>query len=945
MIGLFDTASAGSLVTGLSSDLLAGWYGARASAAAASAASNPLAAVGKSDFKSVIPPWDVRFDQPTTDERLRDALGSGAFIDEAAAKLSSADATPSEHKLFALYSALAKLSAIAGHAGDKTTPEIMLTSLNARFGNGLQQVLDYAGSINETDLVVLPGEKARKLDAGIEIPRHLSTYTTKIVHRSATIDAMAQLTGAEQFTIAVTKGGVTTNVEIDLSDLGAGSPSLDAVIGFLNQRMQDEGMVTRFKKERVVALDKDGKEPSPLPQTWALKIEGTSTEKLSFSAPGSGTAVYLAGNSGKTGQTTAQMLKLDATGASPTLMTSARIEATNDDTGATPAPPPTGTPPATSTSAKPDTSAQTSAGGSAIDSDGNLYVVGTTEGSLGGEVLQGTSDVYLTKFDSTGQVVWQRMLGAAEAAVGAAVAVDASGNVVIAGRVKAGFDGSLSNTSLNSFVTKLDRSGQELFTRDVGPLSDDGAAAVAIGADGSIYFGGRTKGAIAGGATSAGGEDAIITKLSSSGSLLYTRQLGTSGNDRVTGLGVGADGNLVALMMQGSHAIVTKFDASNGSAPALWSQDLGDLAGGEAAALAIDAGRIYVGGATNTGAVGGGTVHGSYLGGSDGFYVALDGTGSTQTTSFLGTLSTDRIRAITAVGGEVYVAGETSGDLGGGVTGAVNGFAAKFDAAGDNAWTYQYSGRNGEARAYGINVDANGSSVLDLLGLPKGRIDYTEATTITAQSTVRAGDEFSISVNGAAPRKITIKASETLNSLTFKINAVLLLDGKASVRRVPGASTLRIAPSGPGVRIDFIAGAGGKDALKGLGLPEGTIIDTSTTGAASGSSSDPVLDRIFGTSEDASAAPNYVGLGLDSALKIDSRAAANNINQTLQAAMASLRTVFRTLNQDPRILALLNSPNGNKDGKVPAYLTQQIANYQAGLARLTSGGPDISALL
>jgi hypothetical protein len=942
MIGLFDTASAGSLVTGLSSDLLAGWYGARASAA--SSASNLIAAAGNSDFKSVIPPWDVRLEQPTSDQRLRDALGSGAFIDEAAAKLSSADATPSEHKLFALYSALAKLSAIAGHAGDKATPEIMLTSLNARFADGLKQILDYAGSINETDLVVLPGEKARKLDAGIEVPRHLSTYTTKIIHRAVTIDAMAQLTGSEQFTIAVTKGGATTNVDIDLADLGSTPPSLDAVIGFLNQRMQESGMVTRFKKERVVTLGKDGKEPSPLPQTWALKIEGTSTEKLSFSAPGSGTAVYLAGNSGKPGETTAQMLKLDATSASPTLMTSARIEATNDGASAPPAPAP-GSPPATSTTAKPDTSAETSAGGSAIDSEGNLYVVGTTEGSLDGEVLQGTSDVYLTKFDSTGQVVWRRMLGAEQAAEGAAVAVDAGGSVVIAGRVKAGFDGSLTNTSTNSFVTKLDRSGQELFTRDVGPLSDDGAATVAIGADGSIYFGGRTKGAIAGGAASAGGEDAFITKLSSSGNLLYTRQFGTSGQDRVTGLGVGADGNLVALSMQGSHALVTKFDSGNGSAAALWSQDLGDLAGGEAAALAIDAGHIYVGGSTNTGAVGGGTAHGSYLGGSDGFYVALDEGGSTLSTSFLGTLSTDRIRAITAVGGEVYVAGETSGDLGGGVTGAVNGFAAKFDAAGDNAWTYQYSGRNGQARATGINVDPNGSSVLDLLGLPRGRVDYTEATTITAQSTVRAGDEFSISVNGAAPRKITIKANETLNSLTLKINAVLLLDGKASVRRVPGASTLRIAPSEPGVRIDLIAGPGGKDALKGLGLPEGTIIDTSGAGAVSGHASDPVLDRIFGASEDAARAPNYVGLGLDSALKFDSRAAANNINQALQTAMSSLRTVFRTLNQDPKILALLNSPNGNKSGTVPAYLTQQIANYQAGLARLSAGSPDITALL
>ncbi|MFO1187069.1 MAG: hypothetical protein U1E87_06210 [Alphaproteobacteria bacterium] len=203
--------------------------------------------------------------------------------------------------------------------------------------------------------------------------------------------------------------------------------------------------------------------------------------------------------------------------------------------------------------------------------------------------------------------------------------------------------------------------------------------------------------------------------------------------------------------MQGSHAVVSKFDSSSGSAPALWSQDLGDLAGGEAGALAIDGTKIYAGGATNTAGVGG-AAQGAYQGGSDGFYVRLDDAGAIEATNFVGTGSTDRVRSLTVKSGEVYVAGDTTGDLGGGLTGTVNGFAAKVAADGTQGWTYQYSGRNGQARAYGIEVDNSGASLLDALGLPRGKIDYAEATTITAQSTVRAGDEFSIAVNGGAPR-------------------------------------------------------------------------------------------------------------------------------------------------------------------------------------------------
>ncbi|MFO1187070.1 MAG: hypothetical protein U1E87_06215 [Alphaproteobacteria bacterium] len=432
MVGLLDGVATNTIASGLSSDLLAGWYGARASATLA-ASPIALASAARSDHKDIVPPWDVRLEQPTQDERLREALGGSAFVDEGATKLSSADASPSQQKLFALYAGLAKLSAIAGHAADKTTPEIMLKSLNARFADGLVQVLGYAATIQQSDLVVLPGDKSAKADADIRIPRQLSTYTTKVIHRAVTTDPMAQITGNETFTIAVAKGGATQNVDIDLADLGGGPVTFDQFIAFLNQRMADEGMVTRFKKERVFSSTRTARSPRPAAELGAQDRRHEHGEGL-FLRPDAGPAVYLAGVSGKPGAGTAQMLKLDARGATPSLVTSARIEAVDlaaegvaADAKAAAADPKAGT----KSSSAP--SPETDVGGSAIDADGNVYVVGTTEGSLGGEVLQGSSDVFLTKYDSAGAVVWQRMLGAADAADGASVAVDANGIVVIAG--------------------------------------------------------------------------------------------------------------------------------------------------------------------------------------------------------------------------------------------------------------------------------------------------------------------------------------------------------------------------------------------------------------------------------------------------------------------------------------------------------------------------------
>src|SRR5262249_17256569 len=153
---------------------------------------------------------------------------------------------------------------------------------------------------------------------------------------------------------------------------------------------------------------------------------------------------------------------------------------------------------------------------------------------------------------------------------------------------------------------------------------------------------------------------------------------------------------------------------------------------GQASAIAVDGSNIYVGGYSNNSNIGGSSGQNTFNGGTDGFVVQLDDTGAVDATRFIGTSSTDRIRAITVKNGDVYVAGDTTGDISGVTnnTGKVNGFAAKVDMTdGSLLWSYQYSGRDGQAQTYGIQVDNTGSSVLDVLGLPKGTISYTQPLT------------------------------------------------------------------------------------------------------------------------------------------------------------------------------------------------------------------------
>ena len=74
----------------------------------------------------------------------------------------------------------------------------------------------------------------------------------------------------------------------------------------------------------------------------------------------------------------------------------------------------------------------TEAYGVVVDASGNVYVVGDTGGGLDGNILTGTEDACLTKYDSSGNKLYTKLIGATGKNTWATgVAVDASGNVYV----------------------------------------------------------------------------------------------------------------------------------------------------------------------------------------------------------------------------------------------------------------------------------------------------------------------------------------------------------------------------------------------------------------------------------------------------------------------------------------------------------------------------------
>jgi LruC domain-containing protein len=111
---------------------------------------------------------------------------------------------------------------------------------------------------------------------------------------------------------------------------------------------------------------------------------------------------------------------------------------------------------------------------------------------------------------------------------------DAQANVLVAGSTPELGQGS------QAYVAKLDPSNAVLWARTFGTASEDQAFRVAADAAGNIYVAGITWGNLGG--TLAGSADVFVRKFDAAGNSLWTRQLGTSSYESVTGLAVTPEG-------------------------------------------------------------------------------------------------------------------------------------------------------------------------------------------------------------------------------------------------------------------------------------------------------------------------------------------------------------------------------------------------------------------
>ncbi len=903
-------------IIGFSADLLSGWYSAKSAQAAtrslplAASTASAAAKAGTADA-GVIPPWDVKAKPLGLDVLARSVLADGVFFKDSEFKTLKG-ASDDSKALFSLHQGLKRLYALADEAADESTTDIRRTFLERRFQEGMAQFEKAFGALDLETLSLARGESRSVAESAVKIARGVSEYVTPAIHDGAFDAEVDAFAGAAAFTISALKNGIATPVSIDLSEMGGTPRTLDNVADYINGKLEAAGIVSRFSRVKIGEKDENGIIPG---SQFGFKITGVSTEKLTFSAPAGAPSLYVAGVSGGADVAAGQLSKLNALGAgAPDIQYIRRVEAdpvtTQNDKGED-----VTNPGILRTKA------------TAVGPNGELYMLAEADGTVGGAALKGETDLVLLKYDSTGRQIWSRVLGAADTAAAADLAVDSDGSVVLTGKIEGALGDTIEKGGTDGFVAKYSALGAELWMQRFGTGQDDAPSSVALGASGEIYIGGVTAGTL--GAASNGGKDGFVRALDADGAHLWTRQIGGAEADRVTGVAVAGDGSLLVASMEDGAGRLSKYSPADGTSAAVWTHDLGAMDGGELAGVAVDGGAIYLTGGAGAGSALAGSYAG-HAGGKDVFLIRLDDAGASASeayTTFLGSDSDEGARDIVVDGGAVYLTGRTTGTLPGAndLVGDRNTFAAKLDGAdGSVAWTTQISGRAGLSEAYSIAIDPGGDSVLDAFGLPRGTLDYGGGASLTQRTALRTGDHFYVAVDGGRKKKITIGKDETYLSLTFKINAVLVLDGKAQVGRSGKGDNLKIKPTGDAV-VELFAGAKGKDALAALGLEPGAVRNT------------PDKDD-----ESASAAPPLYALGVPSSLSIASKASATAAGEALDKALITIRRAYRELHTDPALKELLNR---KPTGPAPAYLTAQLANLQAGLDRLNAGVNEASLLI
>jgi len=399
--------------------------------------------------------------------------------------------------------------------------------------------------------------------------------------------------------------------------------------------------------------------------------------------------------------------------------------------------------------------------------DGSIYIGGRTSSStVDGQANSGVLDAFITKYAPDGTKVWTRLIGSTGIEFGQALTTGLDGSIYIAGQTNSTtLDGQTQAGSGDAFVTKYAVDGTKIWTRLIGSSGYEYGYALTTGVDGSIYVAGQTNSTTLDGQTQSGSGDSFVTKFSPDGNKVWTRLLGSSwaiGQALKTGVdgSIYVAGQTLSTTLDGQanagsiDAFVTKYSPDGTK---VWTRLIGSAGDDSGLALTIGFdGSIYVAGQTASTTLDGQPNAGSI----DAFVTKYSADGTKVWTGLIGSSAYEYGYALTTgLYGSIYVAGQTSSTTLDGQTQAGSGdvFVTKYAADGTKIWT-RLIGSSAYEYGYALTTGVDGSIYLG---------GYTGSQTVFyGQNSAGSDDAFLIKISDASiPPTIEITAgAATLNS-------------------------------------------------------------------------------------------------------------------------------------------------------------------------------------
>ncbi|MEI6488974.1 MAG: T9SS type A sorting domain-containing protein [Bacteroidota bacterium] len=397
----------------------------------------------------------------------------------------------------------------------------------------------------------------------------------------------------------------------------------------------------------------------------------------------------------------------------------------------------------------------------------------------------GSQDIFITKYDANGNALWAKSAGGFDNEYVSGIAVDASGNTYITGSFYGptttfGTTTLTNNGNCNIFVTKYDSNGNVIWAKSAGGTSYDNAHSIAVDAAGNAiitgYFGSSTITFGTTTLTNNGGGDILIAKYDTNGNVVWAKSAGGTGSDTGSSIALDAAGTATITgyyfsdtitfgattlisnsnIGGGDNIFIAKYD-TNGNV--IWAKSAGGTYYDNASSIAVDA----AGNATITGSLasptvtfGTTTLTNNGIGTSDIFIAKYDTNGNALWAKSAGGTDEDLGSGVAIdATGNTYITGrfQSPAITFGTTTLSKNGsnistdiFIAKYDTNGNVVWAKSVGGTSYDD-SYSIAIDAVGNAYIT--GYFKSPTITFGATTLTnAISTGSTTDFFIAKLDG-----------------------------------------------------------------------------------------------------------------------------------------------------------------------------------------------------